>query len=183
MTPVRPTYSVNIAGLQRELPLFSIAPHLSIAVLNLLGDTELVEACAVALAKKLDGTDFDILVTAEAKSIPLAHAMSVVTKKPYVILRKAYKPYMGVALTSETLSITTGHPQMLYLDEKDHNMLKGRKVALMDDVISTGSTLQGMQQLMEKAGAEIVATLAVFTEGDNDWSGIIALGNLPLFKD
>ncbi len=183
MTPVRPTYTVNIAGLQRDLPLFAIAPHLSIAVLNLLGDTELVEACAVALGQKLAEIDFDILVTAEAKSIPLAHAMSLHMRKPYVILRKAYKPYMGVALTSETLSITTGHPQMLYLDEKDHNMLRGRKVALMDDVISTGSTLNGMKQLMEKAQAEIVATTAVFTEGDADWSGIVALGNLPLFKD
>jgi adenine phosphoribosyltransferase len=173
---------VQVAGITRHLPLFQVAPHLSIAVLNLLGDTELVQACAQALADQLSGTNYDVLVTAEAKSIPLAHAISVVAGKPYVVLRKAYKPYMGVALISETLSITTGHPQTLYLDEKDHKLLRGHKVVLLDDVISTGSTLNGMQQLMEKAEAEVVGTAAVFTEGDADWSGIIALGNLPLFK-
>jgi len=183
MAPARPTYTLNVAGLTRELPLFEIAPHLSIAVFNMLGDTELVQVCSAALAEKVAGIDFDILVTAEAKSIPLAYAMSVELRKPYIILRKGYKPYMGVALTSETLSITTGHPQMLYLDEKDHNAMRGKKVLIMDDVISTGSTLSGMKQLMDKAGAEIVATCAVLTEGDDDWTGIIALGNLPLFRD
>lgn len=182
MTPPRQTYTVEVAGLTRDLPLFQVAPHLSIAVLNLLGDTELVQACAKELADKLVGLDYEVLVTAEAKSIPLAHAISVVAEKPYVVLRKTYKPYMGVALISETLSITTGHPQTLYLDEKDHRILRGRNVILLDDVISTGSTLSGMQQLMEKADAHVVGTAAVFTEGDADWSGIIALGNLPLFK-
>lgn len=182
MTPPRQTYTVEVAGITRHLPLFQVAPKLSIAVLNLLGDTELVQACARELADKLAGIEYDVLVTAEAKSIPLAHAISVVTGRPYVVLRKAYKPYMGVALISETLSITTGHPQTLYLDEKDHKLLRERKVILLDDVISTGSTLSGMQQLMEKAEAEVVATAAVFTEGDADWSHVIALGNLPLFK-
>jgi adenine phosphoribosyltransferase len=182
MTPPRQTYTVEVAGLTRHLPLFQVAPQLSIAVLNLLGDTELVQACAQALSNHLASIEYDVLVTAEAKSIPLAHALSVSTSKPYVVLRKAYKPYMGVALISETLSITTGHPQTLYLDEKDHQLLRGGKVVLLDDVISTGSTLNGMQQLMEKAEAQVVATAAVFTEGDADWSGVIALGNLPLFK-
>jgi len=85
---------------------------------------------------------------------------------------------------AETLSITTGHTQTLYLDEKDHNILKSKNVVLLDDVISTGSTLQGMNELMAKAGAVVTATAAVFTEGnEKDWSGIIALGNLPLFHD
>jgi len=182
MSPDRQTYSVEIAGLRRDLPLFEVAPGVRIAVLNILGDTELTQACAKALAAKLAPVQFDILVTAEAKSIPLAHALSVETQKPYVVLRKVYKPYMGVALSVETLSITTGQPQMLYLDEKDHRILRGRNVILLDDVISTGSTLSGMQQLMEKAEAQVVGTAAVFTEGDADWSGVIALGNLPLFK-
>jgi len=182
MNPPRKTYSVQIAGVQRELPLFQVAPKLSIAVLNLLGDTELVQACAIALKEKLAGYTYDILVTPEAKSIPLAHALSVETKKPYVVLRKSYKPYMGVALMSETLSITTGSKQTLYLDEKDQAQLKGKRVVVLDDVVSTGSTLQGVQQLMEKAGAEIVANAAVFTDGgETEWSHIIALGNLPLF--
>ena len=182
MNPPRKTYTVIVAGLSRDLPLFQVAPKLNIAVFNMLGDTELVQACANALAEKLAAFDYDLLVTPEAKSIPLAHALSVETKKPYVVLRKFYKPYMGIAVMSETLSITTGHKQTLYLDEKDQAQLKGKKVAILDDVISTGSTLQGVQQLMEKAEAEVVAKAAVFTEGnESDWSGIIALGNLPLF--
>jgi adenine phosphoribosyltransferase len=91
------TYSVEIAGLKRELRLFEIKPGLKIAILNILGDTELVQACAKELSKKLEPLDYDVLVTAEAKSIPLAHALSVETKKPYVVLRKTYKPYMGAA--------------------------------------------------------------------------------------
>jgi adenine phosphoribosyltransferase len=115
----RDVYSINIAGLKRDLRLFEIKPGLRIAILNILGDTELVEACAKELGKKLKDVQYDILVTAEAKSIPLAHALSVETKKPYIILRKMYKPYMGDALRAETLSITTGQPQILILDEKD----------------------------------------------------------------
>lgn len=183
MPQTRDTYLVDIAGLQRHLPLFEVAPGLHIAVLNILGDTELVQASAKALASKLSALYYDILVTAEAKSIPLAHALSIDTGKPYVVLRKIYKPYMGVALSAETVSITTGKPQMLYLDEKDHELIRGKRAVLLDDVISTGSTLRGMQRVMEKAGAEVVAEAAIFTEGDNDnWNHIIALGHLPLFK-
>jgi adenine phosphoribosyltransferase len=182
MNPPRKMYTVQVAGLTRQFPLFQVAPKLSIAVFNMLGDTELVEACAKELDTRLRSYEYDVLVTPEAKSIPLAHALSVQTQKPYIVLRKAYKPYMGVALMSETLSITTGHKQTLYLDEKDQSALKGRKVVILDDVVSTGSTLQGVEQLMEKAEAEVVATAAVFTEGDEgDWSKVIALGNLPLF--
>src|SRR5512138_2781195 len=103
---VHETYAVEIAGLKRELRLFEIKPGLRIAILNILGDTEFVQPCAKALAEKLSQITYDILVTAEAKSIPLAHALSVETAKPYVILRKAYKPYMVDALKAETLSIT-----------------------------------------------------------------------------
>ncbi len=180
----RETYKVEIAGLKRELPLFEIKPGLRIAILNILGDTELVQACARALAARLQGVDFDLLVTAEAKSIPLAHALSVETHKPYVVLRKTYKPYMGAALIAETLSITTGQPQTLILDEKDHALMRGRKVLLLDDVISTGSTLQGMRMIIEKAGATVVGEAAIFTEGERaKWQNVIALGHLPLFTD
>jgi adenine/guanine phosphoribosyltransferase-like PRPP-binding protein len=184
MTLPRDTYSVEIAGLKRELPLFEVAPGLRIAVLNILGDTELVQACAKVLAEKLSEIEYEFLVTAEAKSIPLAYALSVETNKPYAVLRKVYKPYMGVALSSETLSITTGQPQMLYLDEKDHDLVKGMRIVLLDDVISTGSTLQGMRLLMEKAGAQVVAEAGIFTEGERArWRHIIALGHLPLFTE
>lgn len=177
-------YPVDIAGVHRELPLFQIKPGLKIAILNILGDTELVEKCAVAMAKKLADLDYDLLVTAEAKSIPLAHALSVATQKPYVIFRKAYKPYMGDALQAETLSITTGQPQTLYLDEKDRELMNGKKVVIVDDVISTGSTLQGMRLLAQKAGSNIVSEAAIFTEGERaKWNNIIALGHLPVFTD
>ena len=180
----RETYSIEIAGLKRDLRLFEIKPGLRIAILNILGDTELVEACARELAKKLKDIKFDVFVTAEAKSIPLAYALSAEMKKPYVILRKTYKPYMGEALRAETLSITTGQPQMLILDEKDRELLKGRQVLIVDDVISTGSTLQGMHMVIEKAGATVVKEAAILTEGERSkWEQIVSLGHLPLFTD
>ncbi|HSJ89047.1 MAG TPA: phosphoribosyltransferase family protein [Anaerolineales bacterium] len=182
--PQRETYSVEVAGLKRDLRLFEIKPGLKIAILNILGDTEFVQACARALTAKLKDKQYDVLVTAEAKSIPLAYALSVETKKPYVVLRKAYKPYMGAALQAETLSITTGQPQILILDEKDVEMMKGKRVIILDDVISTGSTLQGMRMILEKAGSIVVGEAAIFTEGDRaQWQNIISLGHLPLFTD
>ena len=178
------TYAVEIAGLKRDLRLFEIKPGLKIAILNILGDTEFVQACAKELAQKLKNTDYDLLVTAEAKSIPLAYALSVETRKPYVVLRKSYKPYMGDAIKAETLSITTGQPQTLILDEKDLDLMKGKKVVIVDDVISTGSTLQGMRMVLDKAGASVAGEAAIFTEGDRaQWMHIIALGHLPLFTE
>lgn len=178
----RDTYTVRIEGVTRHLPLFAVNPQLRIAVFNLLGDTEITVAAARGLAKKLAKVDADVLVTAEAKSIPLAYHLSIELDKPYVVLRKDHKPYMGNVLSAETLSITTGKPQTLYLDEKDQGLLRGRKVILVDDVISTGSTLQGMRLLMDKVGATIAAEAAVFTEGERaQWGHIYALGHLPLF--
>jgi adenine phosphoribosyltransferase len=178
MSP-RETYDIEIAGLKRRLRLFEIKPGLKIAILNILGDTELVQACAKALDEKLQGVEFDVIVSAEAKSIPLAYALSVETKKPYIILRKSY---MGEALIAETLSITTGEPQTLIMDEKDQEDIKGKRAVIVDDVISTGSTLQGMRMIMEKAGAKITGEAAILTEGERaKWEKIISLGHLPLF--
>jgi adenine phosphoribosyltransferase len=175
-------YPVEVAGVKRELRLFEVAPGVRIAIINILGDTELVEACADALASHIQALKADVLVTAEAKSIPLAYALAKRLAKPWVVLRKAYKPYMGDALQAETLSITTGEPQTLYLDEKDRLSLDGKRVVLIDDVISTGSTLQGMQMVVSKAGGEIAGRAAIFTEGDRaKWHDIIALGHLPVF--
>lgn len=174
-------YTVSIAGVERKLRLMEVAPGVRIAVLNILGDTELVQAAAKALAGMLpQGTEY--LVTAEAKSIPLVYALSVESKLPYVVLRKSHKPYMGDALSAETLSITTNKPQTLFLDEKDRNAIQGKRVVLVDDVISTGSTLQGMRLIMGKAGAQVIAETAIFTEGDRaKWNNVIALGHLPVF--
>ncbi len=178
-------YPVNVAGVQRNLRLFEIAPGVRIAILNILGDTELVDAVSTELASKLLEHSPELLVTAEAKAIPLAYALSTkLNNLPYVVLRKSYKPYMGDALQSETLSITTGEPQTLYLDEKDRQLVLGKRVALIDDVISTGSTLQGMRLIMDKAQAKVIVEAAIFTEGDRaQWTDIVALGHLPVFVD
>ena len=182
MKNTREVYPVEVAGVKRDLRLFEVKPGLRIAILNILGDTELVEAAARALGEKLEAVNYEVLATAEAKSIPLIHALSVVTGKGYVVLRKTYKPYMGEAIEAETLSITTGQPQTLYLDEKDRELIAGKKVVLVDDVISTGSTLQGMRMVIDRAGAEVVAECAIFTEGERaQWEHIVALGHLPLF--
>lgn len=184
MSSEYPTYPVDIAGIHRELRLFEVKPGLKIAILNILGDTEFTQACGRALRERLSAVDYDVLVTAEAKSIPLAYALSLETHKPYAILRKSYKPYMGEALQVETLSITTGLPQTLYLDEKDRELIRGKRIVIVDDVISTGSTLQGMRLVIQHAGGKVVAEAAIFTEGERaKWTNIIALGHLPVFSD
>ncbi len=178
------TWPVTIAGVQRDLRLMEISPGVHIAILNILGDSELVEAASKALASRLGACNAKVLVSPEAKAIPLAHALSVQMKLPYVVLRKTLKPYMGDALEAETLSITTGQPQMLYLDERDREIVRDSRVILLDDVISTGSTLQGLRLVMNKAGARVVAEAAILTEGDRaGWSNIIALGHLPVWVD
>lgn len=179
----RETYEVNIAGLTRHFPLFEVAPGVRIAVFNMLGDTNVVKASAAVLAERLLGVPADTLVTAEAKSIPLVYELSALMGLPYVVLRKDYKGYMGNAISAETLSITTGRPQTLYLDEKDISLITGKNVILIDDVVSTGSTLAGMTNVVTEAGGKISKVAAVFTEGDADWSHVVALENLPVFVE
>ncbi|HEY64540.1 MAG TPA: adenine phosphoribosyltransferase [Caldilineae bacterium] len=179
----RKYYTVEIAGVTRHLPLFEVAPGVSIAIFNMLGDTEVVEAAADELAKRLP-RDADVLMTPEVKSIPLAHALSVRMGIPYVVARKIRKPYMVDSISVEVVSITTGKPQTLWLDGKDRPLIKDKRVILVDDVVSTGSTLQGMRKLVAEAGGTVVAEAAVFTEGEEDaWPEVIALGHLPVFKE
>jgi adenine/guanine phosphoribosyltransferase-like PRPP-binding protein len=178
----RDTHRVEIEGVVRDLPLFEVAPDLSIAVFNLLGDTEIVEAAARGLARRLADVEHDVLLTAETKSVPLLYELARQLGKPWVVLRKQYKPYMGMTVSARTDSITTGYEQTLHLDEKDQPLVEGRKVVLVDDVISTGSTLDGMRSVVRAAGGEVVAEAAVFTEGDErETEGIRSLGHLPLF--
>ncbi|MFC1727675.1 phosphoribosyltransferase family protein [Patescibacteria group bacterium] len=178
-----PYFQVVINGLQRDLPLFEVAPGVKIAIFNILGDTEVVEKSAEALADKLPAAA-EILVTPEVKSIPLAFELSKIMKIPYIVTRKIKKPYMVNSLNQKVVSITTGKPQTIWLDGKDRTTLKGKKVILVDDVVSTGSTLKGLRKLMEKAEAKVVAEAAVFTEGDPEkWSQVISLGNLPVFEE
>jgi adenine phosphoribosyltransferase len=177
----RETYTVEVAGLTRHFPLFEVAPGVRIAIFNMLGDTYVVKAAAAALAERLRGHEADVLVTAEAKSIPLIYEMSALMGLPYVVLRKNYKTYMGEALSAETVSITTGAKQTLFLDEKDQALIQGKRAIVIDDVVSTGSTLEAMRLVLAKANAVVVRVAAVFTEGERDWSGVIALANLPVF--
>jgi adenine phosphoribosyltransferase len=160
-----------------------VAPGVPIAIFNMLGDTYVVKAAAAALAERLRGTRADVLVTAEAKSIPLIYEMSALMGLPYVVLRKSYKSYMGEAVSAETISITTGARQTLYMDEKDQSLVNGRDVIIVDDVVSTGSTLAGMTRVVERAGGRVRQVAAVFTEGLGDWSHVVALGNLPVFAE
>jgi adenine phosphoribosyltransferase len=175
-------YTVEICGLTRRLPLFEVAPGVRIAIFNMLGDTEVVEAAATDLAAQFPA-DADAILTAEVKSIPLAHALSVRLGVPYVIARKTKKPYMVGSMSVEVHSITTGAPQTLWLDGKDLDVVCGKRIVIVDDVISTGSTLVGMRKLVEAAGGEVIAEAAVFTEGNDpdQWRHIISLGNLPVF--
>jgi adenine phosphoribosyltransferase len=176
-------HTVTIGGLTRDLRLFRVAPGVTIAIFNMLGDTEVVEHAAEALAASIP-PQTQTLVVPEVKAVPLGHALSQRTGLPYVVVRKFRKPYMGECLQTEVISITTGVPQRLYLDDKDLPLVQNRTVVLLDDVISTGSTLRGMKQLMAEANASIAGEMAVFTEGGaGDWPTIVALGHLPIFPD
>ncbi|MBX3052664.1 MAG: adenine phosphoribosyltransferase [Caldilineaceae bacterium] len=175
-------HTVQIDGLTRHLPLFEVAPGVKIAIFNMLGDREVVETAAAQLARRAPAAD--VILVPEVKAVPLGHALSMHTGIPYVVVRKVRKPYMVDCLETEVVSITTGKPQTLFIDGKDRALIAGKRALLVDDVISTGSTLRGLRQLVAEAGASIAGELAVFTEGDESrWPDVIALGNLPVFLD
>ena len=173
------THVIKIGSVKRELPIINVG-EISIALLNLLGDPELTEEAATELVKKLDKS-IEIIITPEAKAIPLAHAMSVKANIPYAVARKTEKPYMVGAIKKTIISITTGKPQDLVIDGADIERLKGKNIAIVDDVVSTGGTLQGLSELLTQVGGKVVSTLAVLTEGDKR-KDVIALGHLPLFS-
>jgi len=176
-------YHVEVAGLARDLPVIQIASGVRIAVFNILGDIEMTKAAGKALAARLHPLRPEVIITTETKSVPLAYEIASLLNLPYVVLRKTYLSYMGDALETRAKSITTGAPRSIYLDAKDRALCARKPVAIVDDVISTGSTLAAMRELMQRAGARIVAEAAVFTEGDAEkWKGVVALGHLPVFS-
>ena len=176
-------YTVRIGHLERKLPLFQVAPGVKIAIFNMLGDTEVVETSAELLAARMP-LGVEVIIVPEVKAVPLGHALSARSGVPYAVVRKVRKPYMVDSIDAEVVSITTGVPQQLFLDGKDLALVQGKRVLLLDDVISTGNTLRGLRKLMARADATIAGEMAVFTEGKpGDWSEIIALGNLPIFTD
>ena len=178
------TYSMNIAGVQRELPICKITDDLYIAAFICFGDAELTVACADELLKLVPQDSYDYLFTAEAKSIPLIHEMARQSgAKKYFIARKGAKAYMPDPLWVEDESITTAGKQKLFLGRDDAELIRGKRILIVDDVISTGGSLKAMEALINAAGGTVVDRLAVLAEGDaKDRTDIKFLAPLPLFN-
>ena len=175
-------YRMKVAGLWRELPICPVNENLYIAGFVIFGDQELTVACARELLKK--APQYDYLITAEAKGIPLAHEMARQSgAEKYFLARKAPKLYMTGVFESSVKSITTAKEQKLYLDVADAELMKGKRILIVDDVISTGESLAALETLVEKAGGIIAGRMAVLAEGDaQDREDIIYLEKLPLFN-
>ena len=178
------TYSMTVAGLQRELPICKVADDLYIGAFICFGDAELTVACARDLLKLVENEEYDYLFTAEAKSIPLIHEMARQSgAKKYFIARKGPKAYMPDPIHVEDRSITTAGVQKLYLGRDDADMIRGKRIVLMDDVISTGGSLHAMEELVKLAGGIVVDRIAVLAEGGAaDRKDIMFLGKLPVFN-
>ena len=174
-------YKMNIAGLDRELPICALNDKLSIAGFVLLGDYELTEACAKALNEELP--EHDYMIAPEAKSIALINEMARLSgAKKHFVARKGIKAYMVDPISVTVNSITTAKQQTLYLDSKDADMMKGKRIVIVDDVISTGESVKAVEELVAKAGGIVVARAAVLAEGDAaDRTDIVYLEKLPLF--
>ena len=177
------TYRMTIAGLERELPLFKVADNLCIAAFIMFGDVEMTKACASELLKK--APEHDVIVTAECKSLPLVYEMARQSNNDnYIVCRKAPKVYMKDVITTEVNSITTVQMQKLCIGEDEINSIRGKKVVIIDDVISTGDSLEAIEYLVNKAGGNVVGKMAVLAEGDAiDRQDIIVLEPLPLFNE
>lgn len=176
------TYKLKVAGLERDLELFPVSDSMSLAAFILFGDVELTEKCATALIKK--APEHDILITAEAKSIPLIHEMAKqLGENEYIIARKGPKVYMRNLMQVNVRSITTDHEQILCIGEKERKLMENKRVLIIDDVISTGESLEAIEKLVEKVGGKTVGKMAVLAEGDAmERKDITVLEHLPLFN-
>ena len=174
-------YEMNIVGCIRKLPIFRISDQMSIASFVLLGDAELVVKAAAKLVEKIPEVDY--LITAEAKGIPLVQEMArLLNMKRYFVARKSVKPYMQDPFVTEVYSITTQKKQILCLDREESEMIRGKKILIVDDVISTGESLKAMETLVEKAGGVVAGKAAILAEGDSaQRKDIIYLEALPVF--
>ena len=175
-------YRMKVAGLERELPICKVTDSLYIAGFVIFGDQELTVACARELLKK--APEYDYLITAEAKGIPLAHEMArQAGDAKYFLARTAPKLYMTGVFEASVKSITTAKEQTLYLDVADAELMKGKRILIVDDVISTGESLSALEHLVEKAGGNIVGRMAILAEGDaQDREDLVYLEKLPLFN-
>ena len=175
------TDRIKVAGVERDLPLCPISDTLNIAAFILFGDVELTEACSEALARI--APEHDVMLTAESKGIPLIHSMArILGENRYILARKSVKLYMSDVVKCETQSITTAAKQTLYLDGKDAEFMKGKRVLIVDDVISTGGSLLSLENLVMQAGGTIVGKMTILAEGEAaDRKDITYLEKLPLF--
>ena len=174
-------YRMKVAGLERDLPICRVNDQLYIAGFVIFGDPELTVACAKELLAK--APEYDYIITAEAKGIPLAHEMArQAGNSKYFLARKAPKLYMTDLFESTVNSITTDREQHLYMDGADAELMKGKRILVVDDVISTGDSLNALEALVEKAGGIICGRMAILAEGDaQDRADLIYLEKLPLF--
>ena len=174
-------YHMRIAGLERDLPICPVNDNLSIAGFVIFGDPELTVACAKELLAR--APEYDYIITAEAKGIPLAHEMArQAGNQKYILARKGPKLYMRDIVGVSVHSITTAKEQKLYLDGADAALMKGKKILIVDDVISTGESLHALEALVEKAGGIICGRMAILAEGDaQERKDLIYLEKLPLF--
>ena len=176
------THKMNIAGLDRELPICRVNDNLYIGAFVIFGDCELTEACSTELLKR--APEYDYLLTAESKGIPLAYEMARQHgDKKWLLARKGAKLYMQNIFGVEVKSITTEAVQKLYLDGADAALMKGKKILIVDDVISTGESLRALEELVRQAGGEIAGRMAILVEGDaQSRDDLIYLEKLPLFN-
>jgi adenine phosphoribosyltransferase len=174
-------YPIDIAGMKRELPIFPVSDELSIGAFVMFGDVELTRHCAAELLKLTPPCDF--LIAPEAKAIPLVYEMSRESGIPYLLARKKAKAYMSGVFRVDVQSITTAGVQTLVIDKADAERMNGKRIVIVDDVISTGESLRAMETLVTEAGGLIVGKMAVLAEGDAaKRDDIIVLAPLPLFK-
>ncbi len=174
-------YKMNIAGLERHLPLCKVTDDLYIAGFVMFNDVEITKACATELLKL--APEFDVIITAESKGIPLAYEMARQSDKPYIVARKGSKLYMQDVVTIEVRSITTDHVQTLCLGSDERDVMEGKRILIVDDVISTGESLSTLEQLVESVKGNAVGKMAVLAEGDAaKRADITFLSPLPLFN-
>ena len=176
------TYPLQVAGLKRDLPICKVTDDLYIGAFVIFGDVELTVACASALLKI--APEFDYMISPEAKSIPLIHEMARQNgNNKYILARKVPKLYMRDLFKAEVTSITTAKPQALYLDGGDARLMEGKRILIVDDVISTGESIRAVEELVKKAGGILAGKIAILAEGDaKDRDDILYLEAVPLFN-
>lgn len=177
------TYELHLAGVTRILPIRRLSPHISVPSFVMMGDTQLIEACASALVAKLPA-GIEYLVCPEAKAIALTHAMARLLNVNYVVVRKSVKAYMDHPISVEVTSITTTGKQILVIDGTDVAKLAGKKVCIVDDVVSTGGSVKGLKALLEKTSCRVIAMAApLWEDGGFDGKGLTYIQIHPVFRD